>query len=83
MTAPHKTDDPQKAETADVREHFSRDKPLNGEAGESYGDEKDSKDERMQPKTPNGKGLANEHYVKSDSDQPRIAEEPGSLSGRS
>lgn len=86
MTAPHKTDDP-KANETDVREHFSRERPKNGlkngKPGEPYGDETEAKDERVQPKTPNGKGLANERYVKSDSESPRVAEEPGSLSGRS
>ena len=83
MTAPHKTDDSNKAEDTDVREHFSRERPKNGKAGEPYGDETETRDARLTPKTPNGKGLANERYVKSDSERPRVAEEPGSLSGRS
>ncbi|UDF04292.1 hypothetical protein [Asticcacaulis sp. AND118] len=87
MTAPQKTDDSKTAEDTDVREHFSRERPKNGQKngkpGEPYGEETETKDARLNPKTPNGKGLANERYIKSDSESPRVVEEPGSLSGRS
>ncbi|ESQ79998.1 hypothetical protein [Asticcacaulis sp. YBE204] len=68
-----KSPDTKKSETGDVREHFEREHPQNGEPGEPYGDETEAKDERRTPHTDHGKGLGNDRYGKSDSNQPKVS----------
>lgn len=73
MSAAPKAPDTEKADSGDVRDHFERDKPHNGKPGEPYGDETEAKDERHTPHTDQGKGLGNDRYGKSDSDQPKVS----------
>ncbi|MDC7682342.1 hypothetical protein PQU92_03590 [Asticcacaulis sp. BYS171W] len=65
--------DETKTDTADVREHFKRDRPHEGKPGQPYGDETEARDERHKPHTDQGRGLSNDRYTKSDSDQPKVS----------